>query len=438
VEIGDTFDPRHDGIDFWESLESMRIELDNAAVVGPRNSFGEIPVVPVGSATRTRRGGIVLRRNDDNPERVFVDDVLVPTPTANVGDTLAGATVGVLTYSFGNFKLAVTQTPTVTAGGLTPESTKPAANNQLAVATFNVENLSPVDPQAKFDRLARMIVTNLAAPDLVAVEEIQDNTGPADNATVAADQTLAKLVAAVGAAGGPAYSWRQIDPVNDADGGQPGGNIRQVFLYRTDRGLSFVDRPGGGPTTATTVSTVDGKPVLSASPGRLDPANPAFTTSRKPLVGEFRWRGTTIFAVANHFNSKGGDQPLFGRFQPPVRPSETQRHQQATVVRGFVDQLLTVDPGAAVVVLGDLNDFDYSPTAEILTRGGALVDLPATLPVNERYTYVFEGNSQVLDHILLSAGLEAARTAYDVVHVNSEFADQVSDHDPQVVRLRLP
>ena len=40
-------------------------------------------------------------------------------------------------------------------------------------------------------------------------------------------------------------TYREIDPVNDQDGGEPGGNIRQVFLFRTDRGLAFVDRPGG-------------------------------------------------------------------------------------------------------------------------------------------------------------------------------------------------
>ncbi|MGL4603075.1 MAG: hypothetical protein ACRCU9_02925, partial [Iodobacter sp.] len=53
------------------------------------------------------------------------------------------------------------------------------------------------------------------------------------------------------------------------------------------------------------------------------------------------------------------------------------------------------------------------------------------------YTYVFEGNSQVLDHILVSPVL-AGRAEYDVVHVNSEFADQASDHEPEVVRLTLP
>ena len=97
-------------------------------------------------------------------------------------------------------------------------------------------------------------------------------------------------------------------------------------------------------------------------------------------------------------------------------------------------------------MLGDLNDFEFSRTTDILVGSGstALVDLPRTLPVNERYTYVFEGNSQVLDHILLSRSLAsgpAARQApsayaYDIVHTNSEFADAGSDHDPQVVRLR--
>ena len=47
---------------------------------------------------------------------------------------------------------------------------------------------------------------------------------------------------------GNRYQFRQINPVDDQDGGEPGGNIRVGFLFRTDRGLSFVDRPGGTPT----------------------------------------------------------------------------------------------------------------------------------------------------------------------------------------------
>jgi predicted extracellular nuclease len=305
----------------------------------------------------------------------------------------------------------------------------PAAAGQVSVGTYNVENLSPADDQAKFDRLATGIVTNMGAPDVVALEEIQDNTGPTNDGTVAADQTLAEFVAAIEAAGGPHYESRSIDPVNLADGGQPGGNIRVAFLFDPTR-VSFVDRPGGDATTA--VQAVPG-PALSISPGRVAPTDPAWTDSRKPLVGEFTAGGKTFFVIANHFNSKGGDQPLYGRVQPPVQSSETQRTQQATVLRGFVDQLLAVDPSAQAVVLGDLNDYPFSPPLQTLTAGGALTDLIQTLPPDERYSYVFDGNSQTLDHALVTPSI--TDPTYDVVHINAEFADQASDHDPQVVRF---
>jgi hypothetical protein len=207
-------------------------------------------------------------------------------------------------------------------------------------------------------------------------------------------------------------------------------------MYRTDRGLAFVDRAGGDSTTADSVVDTAGVPSLKYSPGRIDPTSTAWTASRKPLAGEFTFKGKTLFVVANQFNSKIGDQPLFGHFQPPSLPTASQRQQQATEVRGLVDAIRAVNADANVIVLGDLNDLDFSQPVNTLTAGGALIDLPATLPVKERYTYVFEGNSEVLDHILLSPGL-AAIDKYDVVHINSEFSTQLSDHEPQVVRLPL-
>jgi predicted extracellular nuclease len=57
------------------------------------------------------------------------------------------------------------------------------------------------------------------------------------------------------------------------------------------------------------------------------------------------------------------------------------------------------------------------------------------LPANERYTYIYEGNAQAIDHILLSRGLKTLSHVADVVHVNSEFTTQASDHDPVVVRI---
>ncbi len=429
VEKSGTFDPKQDGLDYWESMEGMRIALDNAQVVGPSNKFGEFAVVSGDASVRTNRGGIVARPDDFNPERLIIDDVLAKTTSVDVGDRLPGRNVGVLEYGFGNPMLHVTATPEVHKTNLPREATRTAREGELAMATANVENLAPTDPATKFEGIAQEIVHNLASPDLVNVEEVQDNSGAKDDGTVAADQTVAKLTAAITAAGGPSYEWRSIDPENDKDGGQPGGNIRVGFLFRTDRGLAFVDRPGGTATNATSVT--DGH--LTYSPGRLEPGDASWTDSRKPLAGEFTWHGKHIIVVANHWNSKGGDDPLNGRFQPPVFPSETQRSGQASIVADFVK---SAGKKTDLIVAGDLNCFDFSSQVKTLTDTG-LRDLPATLPPSQRYTYVYEGNSEVLDHILLSPSLAHQSYDYDVVHLNAEYAVQASDHDPSVVRLRL-
>jgi len=358
-----------------------------------------------------------------------------PFPEANTGDVLTGLTSGPVEYSdYGGYTLEAGVLGTVKDNGLARETTRKQRSGELAVATYNVENLSAVDPQEKFDQLAQGIVDNLAAPDVVTLEEIQDNNGAAGtgDGVVAADQTLKRFTDAIVAAGGPRYDWREIDPQDLADGGEPGGNIRTAFLFDPRR-VSFVDRAGGDAVTPVSVVTTHGKPHLSISPGRVDPADVAWQDSRKPLAGEFVFRGRTVFVIANHFNSKGGDQPTHGRYQPPTRGSEVQRGKQAQVVRGFVGQLLAADPGANIVVAGDLNDYQFSPALQTLTAGHALTDLITTLPVAERYSYVYEGNSQVLDHILVSPALR--RADYDVVHVNAEFAQQASDHDPQIVRF---
>ena len=449
VETSGVFDPTDDGIDFYESLEGMRLQVNEPVVVGPRNSNGEVFVLAdngAGAAVRTGRGGVIIRdlgpeppgdyaSGDFNPERIQLDDATgTPTPAVHVGDGFTGPAVGVLDFDFGNFEIHLTSPLTRVDDGLVREVTAAPGPRELAVATFNVENLSPVDPQSKFDALAGQIINNMRSPDVVSLEEIQDNNGPTNNGVVAADETLNKLVLAIQAAGGPTYDWRQIDPVNNQDGGQPGGNIRVGFLFRTDRGLAFVDRPGGGSTTPTTIVSGPDGPQLSVSPGRVDPANTAWNASRQPLAGEFTFRGERFFLITNHFNSKGGDQPLFGRFQPPVRTTEAQRHNQAQVVNDFVDDILALDPNANVVVLGDINDFEFSETMANL-EGGELHALMSTLPPEERYSYVFEGNSQSLDHIVVSDSLFGNPFAYDPVHVNAEFFDQLSDHDPQVARF---
>lgn len=459
VETSGVFDPANDGIDFWESLEAMRVRINYARAVGPSRYYStsnawEIPVIGDSGAhanVLTPRGGIIVRASDFNPERIILGDALAALPhDMNVGDGFTAPIIGIVDYSYGNYKLYPTFAPTRSDNGLTPETTTAPIGQQLAVATFNVENLDPNDADGdtdvadgKFTGLAHLIVHHLQSPDLISIQEIQDNDGAVNSAVVDASMTWTMLIHAIASVGGPVYQYRQIDPLDDQDGGQAGGNIRQGFLYRTDRGLAFVDRPGADATTANAVINNGGVPQLQYSPGRIDPTNAAFTDSRKPLAGEFTFNGQTLFVIANHWKSKSEDQPLFGRYQPPTLTTETQRNQQATVVGNFVASLRAVDPNALVIVLGDLNDFEFSMPLSTLQTLGGLVNEIETLPQNERYTYVYEGNAQGLDHIWVSPALAAQRVRVDVVHTSAEFAARWNDHDAVVAvydwrRIFLP
>jgi hypothetical protein len=120
--------------------------------------------------------------------------------------------------------------------------------------------------------------------------------------------------------------------------------------------------------------------------------------------------------------------------QPPRRASEVPRRGQAEALHAFVEELLDAEPEALLVVMGDLNDFGFSEPVRTLA-GERLVDPARALPEVERYSYVYQGNSQQLDHILLSPGLHARMTGFEIVHVNSEYSRQASDHDPCVARF---
>ncbi|HWH55605.1 MAG TPA: lamin tail domain-containing protein, partial [Gaiellaceae bacterium] len=173
VETSGVFDPATDGLDFYESAEGMRVQLNDPVAVGPTNSFGETPVVGDNGANagvRTPRGGVLLRPDDGNPERLVADDVITPLPSMNVGDRYAAPLVGVMDYNFGNFLLEVTSAGARIDGGLAREVTAVPGVGELTVSTFNFENLDANDPQAKFDQLASMIVANLRSPDLISGE----------------------------------------------------------------------------------------------------------------------------------------------------------------------------------------------------------------------------------------------------------------------------
>lgn len=443
-----SFDPETDGTDFFESLEAVRVTVRGAVAVGPTTDFGEIYTVADGGAGATNlsargtvnieggSGGPTITNTlggDFNPERVQIDDDtgLLPgfaTPEVSTGARL-GTVTGVVGFAFGQFEVLATEPYAVAQpSALQPETSDLRGGaDALTAATYNVLNLDPSDAdgsadvaEGQFAAVAAHIARNLNAPDILGLQEIQDNDGAANTAVTSASLTLQTLADAIAAAGGPRYSFVDNPFITDDEtGGEPGGNIRTAFLYRDDR----VDLVEGSLRTVT-------DPADQAT----NPDNP-FADSRLPLAADFAFSGETVTVVANHFASKGGSAPLLGTVQPPTNGGEPQRLAQAEAVNGFVDGLLGADPSANVVVLGDLNEFEFEePIRALEGADGVLRNLTDTLPEDERYSYVFEGNSQSLDHILASANL-AAVARFDAVHVNSEFAEGASDHDPLLARF---
>ena len=243
-----------DGIDFWESLEGMLVTVSDAVAVSPTTRFDEIYVLPdngLGATGVNSRGGITIAPDDFNPERIKIqlDGDLLPDfiPQVNVGDRLGDIT-GVISYGFGNFQVLSTAEFTTEPGDLEPEITPiaPLADN-LTIASYNLLNLDPNDEdgsadvaEGQFEAIGLQIVDNLNSPDIIALQEVQDNDGSVDSGNVSADLTYSTLIDAIVAAGGPIYEFLDSTPADGEDGGQPGGNIRVGYLYNPDR-VNFLE-----------------------------------------------------------------------------------------------------------------------------------------------------------------------------------------------------
>ncbi|WP_347862861.1 5'-nucleotidase C-terminal domain-containing protein [Salimicrobium sp. PL1-032A] len=423
-----SFDPKTDALDFYESLEGMLVELPDATVTGPVK-YEELPVYVETSEDQAFTDVDGLRRTEDdlNPERMFID-VEGKDVTAKTGDYFEDPITGVVNYDYSNYKIRPTgDFPELKDGGAGEEfGTLEGSETGLSVATYNMENFSPETSPEKTARIAEQMVENMNAPDIVGLVEVQDNSGNTDDGTVDGSESYKTLITAIEEAGGPAYEYAEVAPQDAQDGGIPGGNIRVGVIYNPER-VTMTDKPAGDATTAVQV-TEDG---LSHNPARIDPENEAWDDSRKPLAAEFEFNKEKVIVVTNHFNSKGGDGAPFGGKHPYELGSEKQRMKQATVIRDFTEKAEEAMEEAKVVVMGDLNDFEFSAPLEHL-EGGALNNLTEDVDPQERYTYNYQGNAQALDHILATDHLYE-NAEIETIHVNSNFSTEdgrASDHDP--------
>ena len=279
---------------------------------------------------------------------------------------------------------------------------------------------TPEELVTQLTKLALAIQVELELPEIIVVQEVENT------------DILQELGDRVNAAAGTNYMAISFE-TSDARG------IEVGFLWDANR-VGMLD--------AFQMSGLD----VEAAFG---PSSPS--PGREPLVGIFEIEGREVTIIGNHFKSKSGDDPLFGVNWPPNRITEVQRKAQARVVRDFVNTILDADPNALVMVTGDLNDFQFSEPGEggdhpIAVLEGGLGEVPLTNLLNlekaaETYTYVYDGNSQVLDHMLVSPALFDLYMAVDILHFNAGFPSDLgqdatttlraSDHDPLEGRFRL-
>ncbi|KAJ7212177.1 DNase I-like protein [Mycena pura] len=450
--VNGTLQPDMFGIDFWQSLQGQLVTIPKPTAIDFPNSFGEIWVYGDWPVTgKNSRGGLSLTFGPDgipdaNPETIIIGVPLDGTDNPNVAirSTLSDI-VGVVTYQFGWYYVLPLMAPTVLSNpnfDVPPTNLVSSSSDLCAITVgdYNVENMAPTGTHIL--DVANHIANVLLTPDIVFLQEVQDNSGPTDDGVVSANVTLATLVAAIVKASNVTYSWIDIDPINNQDGGEPGGNIRQAYLYRPKK-LSLVQAPGivaGGSLQATQVLNKSGKPMLSLNPGRVDPNNTAWEDSRKPLAAMWETAsGATLFTVNLHLVSKDGSTTGQGDAWPPVNLPVAQCTNQVETVSAFVKSIFAIESNANVIVAGDCNEFLQTRSVfASLTPLMTDIDEVANVPDVERYTYVFDNNCEQLDHMFLSPSITSAQVEH--IHVNNWAAtldNRVSDHDPTVAKICL-
>lgn len=430
------FDPQEDGIDFWESIEYMRVSFPDARVIGPiYNNDSPIVVPSTTNNTFNVNGGLNIAADDYNPEKIMLEGVA--GKNYDSGDRFNEALIGFVENFTDGYRLNTNKVfPEVIKANHQQEVThlEPVAD-KLNVASYNIENFSnnPANTSnEKVARIAATFVNNMKSPDIITLVEVQDNDGQTDSGNADASESYMRLINAIKAEGGPAYDWIDVMPINNTVGGAPGGNIRVGYLYNPMR-VSLVTGIKGMGDQANAWTT-DGS--LALNPGFVDPSK--FVDTRKPIAAEFEFQEERVVIIGAHLNSKGGDGSLWGPTQPPVLESVTKRIQLAQAINDFIDEGLAKNPDLNIIVAGDMNDFEFTPALGTL-KGDVLTNMVDKAPEQDRFTYFFQGNNQVLDHILVSNNL-ADVTDIDLIHINANFTEaqgRASDHDPVLVQIDL-
>lgn len=428
-------------VDIFEHLEGMLVSIEGLTgiVQGPTKRFRsgdvEIALVVDGLSPYLPSGRVYQARAGDMDGLIFLSGALgAELPDAAWGDRVTvgaddGPVLAVLDYNFGKYQLMLLPGAAVTVEPMSAvvDSLPPTPTDAFTVCAFNVYGLgrgrdqhpNNDDYTQHIHKRAVAIAEGLDGCTIIGLQE----TGTPEDA-----ENLAQLLSDEF---GLPYSAVAIAGPNSSDRDFP---LTNSLLARTDR------------VTVVAAESVQGCSRLSfdvrSQPG-VCPSGQFPFFNRPPLLVDVLVAGPwgdpyPLTVIVNHWKSKGGDESN----------NLVRRIFQAQRVAALVQARLDADPEAHIVVLGDLNDYYTSAPVRILQEQTSPPLLHAfdNLSPADRYTYIFNGGSQALDHILYSRGMQTAFAGIDPLHISADFpvyaeldpttVYRASDHDPVVLTLR--
>jgi uncharacterized protein len=457
-----------------EKYEGMRM-TGTLTTVAPNDNFFDVDAVLSAVSRPMREPGIPVSENvppdptsgtpdaniprwDENPERIKVDtNGRAGSPnTPYTSLTTFTNVAGPLDYSFGEYRLVADAT--ITAGvGMPITSVGPPEDSEFTVASYNIENFDNSSAVQR-QKAAGTIRTLLFNPDIIGTIEIDDLAhlealGDQVNADTASDPE-------------PTQYEAYLSEGNAEGGGDVNQNVGflvntarvQVNSVTQERKAETYTPPGG-----TTTFLHDRPPLVLDAVVDPSGANPQH-----------------VFVVVNHLRSFlciDADVDAAEAAQcsggaadgPRVR---AKRQAQAESLADLLNDLQTANPGVPVISVGDYNAFEFNngyddpvsvikgnPTPDdqiVVDQSPDLVEpnfvnLIDTLPPLGRYSFVFEGTPQALDHHIVNAAARTRNTRTLIARVNADFPEapasafatnaatlaRNSDHDPVVSYYRL-
>jgi predicted extracellular nuclease len=459
-----------------ERLEGMRVSVGSLTVVAPTGGTVSEP-----SATSTTNGvfygvlpgvsrpfrepGLEIFETggapttipvfDANPERLRVDSDAIGHAAINV---LPGAIVenivGPLDYSFRSYTIDIEPTAPATVSPVVPVATpvRLAGANEFTVASSNIERFfdtvddpSTSDPVLtatalanRLNKVSRQIRDVMRTPDIIGVEEVENLT------TLEAIATKVNNDAVAAGDPNPNYTAYLVE-------GNDIGGIDSGFLVKSSR-VTVVD------------VTQEGQTIDFVFPGSAtNPLNDRPPLILRAIIANGAGPGVPLTVIVNHLRSLSGINDVDDG--PRVR---AKRRAQAEFLANLIQARQFANPAERIVSVGDYNAFQFNdgyvdsigtikgtptPPGEVTLASPDLVnpdlvELVDTAPPDQRYSFLFDGNAQELDHILITQNLVGVSNGLSYGRNNSDFAEvlrsdpntpfRVSDHDPLVAYFSFP